>query len=180
MSKYVKNLMTSQLKEKLDGVGDVLVVDVIGMDALATTLMRRRLREKSISLMVVKNSTVQRATEGTPLAPAFEGIEGSAAVVWGAEDVVSLAKEVVSIAGDKDFAGFKSVGGVMDGQAMSADDVTSVSKWPTREEMLANLIGQILGPGAQLASQVGGPGGTLAGQIKSMAEEEEEEEEIKK
>lgn len=173
MSKYVKDLMTSDLKQKLDGVDDVLVVNVIGMDSLATATMRRRLRSKNISLTVVKNSMAQRATEGTPLAPAFEGIEGSAAVIWGADDVVSLAKEVVSIAEDKDFEGFVSIGGAMDGQALSADEVKAVSKWPTREEMLAKLVGQILGPGAQLASQIGGPGGTLAGQIKSKAEEDE-------
>ena len=172
MSKYVKDLMTDDLKQKLDGVGDVLVVNVIGMDALATTVMRKRLRSKNISITVVKNSMAQRATEGTPLAPAFDGLEGSAAVVWGADDVVALAKEVVSIAGDKDFEGFQSVGGAMDGQALTADDVTAVSKWPSREEMLAKLVGQILGPGAQLASQIGGPAGTLAGQIKSKAEEE--------
>ncbi|MCG8587247.1 MAG: 50S ribosomal protein L10 [Pirellulales bacterium] len=173
MSKYVKDLMTNDLKQKLDGVGDVLVVNVIGMDSLSTTSLRRRLRSKNISLSVVKNSMAKRATEGTPLAPAFEGLEGSAAVVWGAEDVVSLAKEVVSIAEDKEFEGFQTVGGAMDGQPLSADEVTAVSKWPSREEMLAKLVGQILGPGAQLASQIGGPGGTLAGQIKSKGEEDE-------
>ncbi len=173
MSKYVKNLLTEQFKQKLDGVDEVLVVDVIGMDALATTLMRRRFREKSISVMVVKNSVAQRATEGTPLAPAFEGLESSAAVVWGAEDVVSLAKEVISIAEDSEFEGFKNIGGVMEGQRLSADEVIAVSKWLSRGEMLSTLVGQILGPGATLAAQLIGPGGTLAGQIKSKAEEDE-------
>ena len=172
MSKYVKNLLTDQLKQKLDGVDDALVVNVVGMDALATTAVRRRFREKNISLMVVKNSMAQRATEGTPLAPAFEGLEGSAAVIWGAEDVVSLAKEVVAVAEDKAFEGFHSVGGAMDGQKLSADDVTAVSKWPSRGEMLSTLVGQILGPGATLAAQLNGPGGTVVGQIKSKAEEE--------
>ena len=173
MSKYVKTLLIDQLKQKLDGVDDALVVDVVGMDALATTLMRRRFREKNISVMVVKNSTAQRATEGTPLAPAFEGLEGSAAVVWGAEDVVSLAKEVISVAEDKEFEGFKNIGGVMEGQRLSAEEVTAISKWPSRDEMLSTLVGQILGPGATLAAQLIGPGGTLAGQIKSKAEEDE-------
>jgi large subunit ribosomal protein L10 len=173
MSKYVKNLLTDQLKEKLDGVEDMLVVDMVGLNSLATAQVRNRFREKSISVMVVKNSMAKRATEGTPLAPAFEGLEGSAAVVWGADNVVSLAKEVVSITTDKDFEAFRSLGGIMDGQSISVDDVTAVSKWPTREEMLSKLVGQILGPGAQLASQIGGPAGTLAGQIKSKAEEEE-------
>jgi len=169
MSKYVKNLLTDQLKQKLDGVDDALVVDVVGMDALATTMMRRRFREKNISVMVIKNSMAQRATEGTPLAPAFEGLEGSAAVVWGAEDVVTLAKEVVSLIDNQDFEGFRSICGVMEGERLSEDEVTAVSKWPSRSEMFSILVGQILGPGATLAGQLIGPGGTLAGQIKKQS-----------
>ena len=65
--------------------------------------------------MVVKNSLARRATEGTPLAPAFEGVEGTLAIVWGADDIVSLAKEVVRLAEDKEFEGFAARGGVMDG-----------------------------------------------------------------
>ena len=53
--------------------------------------------------MVVKNSMAPRATEGTPLAPAFEGVDGTLAIVWGGEDIVTLAKEIVKLAEDKEF-----------------------------------------------------------------------------
>ena len=86
MSKYVKKLITDELKSRLDGVGDALLVDVIGMEANATVELRRELRQKNIQIAVVKNSLARRATEGTPLAPAFDGVEGSVAVVcWGAK-----------------------------------------------------------------------------------------------
>ena len=62
-----------------------------------TVVLRKELREKGIQLTVVKNSLARRATEGTVLAPAFEGLEGTLAAVWGAEDFVSLAKEVVRL-----------------------------------------------------------------------------------
>ena len=48
-------------------------------------------------LMMVKNSMVRRATEGTALAPAFEGLTGSTALLFGGEDIISLAKEVTII-----------------------------------------------------------------------------------
>ena len=48
-----------------------------------------------------------------------------------------------------------------------------VSKWPSREEVLSKIAGQILGPGARLAAILLGPGGTVAGQIKSIADKEE-------
>jgi large subunit ribosomal protein L10 len=173
MSKYVKQLISNELKSRLDGVTDALLVDVIGMESTATVELRKELRKKDIHLLVVKNSLARRATEGTPLAPAFEGATGSVAVLWGGEDVVSLAKEVTRLAENKKYEPFAPKGGVMDGAALSADQVKAVSKWPSRAEQLSLLVGQILSPGANLAAQILGPGAKLASQIKKKGEEAE-------
>jgi large subunit ribosomal protein L10 len=120
---------------------------------------------------VVKNSLARRATEGTALAPAFEGSEGTLAVIWGSEDVVSLAKEVTRLAKEAKYGSFGAKGGVMDGAKLSAGDVAAVSKWPNRQEQLSLLVGQILGPGASLSAQLLAPGGALASQVKQKGEE---------
>ena len=172
MSKYVKNLITKELESRLDGVTDALVVDVIGMEANANVELRKSLREKNMTLLVVKNSLARRATEGTSLAPAFEGSEGTQAMVWGGEDVVSLAKEITRLAADTKFKPFSAKGGVMDGVRLSADDVKLVSKWPSREEQLSILLGQILSPAATLSAQLLSPGAKLASQVKKKSEEE--------
>ena len=174
MSKYVKDLMTSDLRRRWEGVTNLLLVDVIGMEANQNVVLRKRLREKEIHLSVIKNSLAKRATEGTPLAPAFESATGTTAVVWGGEDIVSLAKEVCRLADDTEFAPFAPKGGVMDGNALDADMVTDVSKWPTRGEQLSILAGQILSPGATLSAQLLGPGGKLASQIESKSESDSE------
>jgi large subunit ribosomal protein L10 len=174
MSKYLKNLITDDLKKRLDGVSDLLVVDIAGLEANKNVALRKKLREKKIQLVVVKNSLARRATEGTALAPAFEGMQGSAGVVWGGEDIVSLAKEITRLAGDKEFEKFAARGGVMDGSKLSADDVKKVSQWPSRSEQLSLLVGQILSPGATLSGQLLGAGAKLASQIKKKSEEEEQ------
>jgi large subunit ribosomal protein L10 len=170
MSKFVKDLQTRDLRNQLTGVNDALLVNVIGMDAVRTSKLRSELRKKNIKLEVVRNSLARRATEGTPLAPAFEGVEGTLAIVWGGDDFVSLAKEVVRVSESKDFEGFTARGGAMDGSKLSPEEVTQVSKWPTRQEQLSILVGQILGPGSRLASQLVGSGGALVSQFKSHAE----------
>ncbi len=172
MSKYLKDLMTQELQTRLDGVDDALVVNVVGMEANATVELRKELRGKDIHLLVVKNSLARRATDGTALAPAFAGSVGTQAVVWGGEDVVSLAKEVTRLSREDKYEPFAPKGGVMDGAPLSAEDVTAVSKWPSRQEQLSLLVGQILGPGATLSAQLLGPGGALASQVKQQAEEE--------
>ena len=173
MSKYLKNLLSDDLKRRLDGVSDLLVVDVMGLKSNTTVELRKQLRKKKINLLVVKNSLARRATEGTALAPAFEGVEGSAAVVWGGEDIVSLAKEITRLSEDKQFDKLSAKGGVMDGAKLSAAQVKDVSKWPSRAEQLSILVGQILSPGATLCGQRLGPGGMLASQVKKKGEEGE-------
>ena len=79
MSKYVKDLVTNHLKGRWDGVQDLLLVDISGLDANRNAALRRDLRGKNISLMVIKNSLARRATEGSSLAPAFEGATGTLA-----------------------------------------------------------------------------------------------------
>ncbi len=175
MSRLVKDLVTGHLKRELDGVEELLLVNVVGLSANNTTALRKRLREKNIRLLVVKNSLVRRATEGTQLAAAFEGSQGALAMVWGATDIVTLAKEVVKLAGDKEFEQFKARGGVMGGATLTPEEVGQISRWPTREEQLSILMGQILAPGANLVSQLGSSAGALASQIKQKGEGDEPE-----
>jgi large subunit ribosomal protein L10 len=172
MSKYVKDLITNELKSRLEGVSDAILVNVIGMEANSNVELRKELRKKNIHLLVLKNSLGRRATEGSTLAPAFEGSTGSSAIVWGSDDVVSLAKEITRLAADAKYKPFAPKGGAMDGSRLSAEDVTAVSKWPSREEQLSILVGQILSPGAKLSSQLLGTGAKLASQIKKKSEEE--------
>jgi large subunit ribosomal protein L10 len=174
MSKYVKELITKDLQNRFDGVDAAMLVNVVGMPSEATVMLRRQLRQKKIQLTVVKNSLARRATEGTALAPAFVGADGTLAVLWGGEDAVALAKEVMRVAGLKEFEPFAPRGGVMDGQPLTADEVQKVSKWPSRQEQLSILSGQILSVGANLSSQLLGPGKKLNSQIKKKGEGAEE------
>ena len=175
MSKYVKELIMNDLRKRLEGVSDALVVDVIGIENNKAVELRKHFREKKINLLVVKNSLARRATEGTTLAPAFEATTGTLALIWGGEDIISLAKEVIAISGKKEYEPFTPKGGAMDGQSLSAAQVRDVSKWPSRQEQLSLLVGQILNPGATLSAQLLGPARKLASQVKKKADEGESE-----
>ncbi len=136
--------------------------------------MRRELSEKDIQLLVVKNSMARRATEGTPLATAFEGMEGSLAICWGGDDFITLAKEIARFDQNTDeFEAFQTRGGVMDGEQLTPEAVSEISKWPTREEQLSILVGQILGVGSRLSSQLLAPGGLLSSQFENFPEDKD-------
>jgi ribosomal protein L10 len=175
MSKYVKNLISDHLRERLKNVNDALLVNMIGLKSNANMRLRNELAGKNIQVLVIKNSTAMRAAAGTPLAPMFEGLTGTSAICWGCEDIVTLAKEITKFSRDEKNKPFEARGGVMDGERLSPEQVAQVAKWPGRAEQLSILVGQVLSPGADLASQLIGEGGALASQIEQKGEGDEDE-----
>ena len=174
MSKKVKNIIAEDLKKRLDGVENALLVNMIGLEVNTSNRLRGELAAKGIKVMVVKNSLARRATSETPLCKMFEGLEGSSAICWGASDIVSLAKEIVRVSKDKAYAKFEIRGGVMDGEAFKAAQVVDISKWPSREEQISILLGQIVGVGSKLSSQLLSQGANLASQIKQLYDKDGE------
>ena len=83
-------------------------------------------------------------------------------------------KELVQLDKDSEkFDKFVADGGIMDGETLDADGLNAVSKWPSRQEQISMLVGQILGPGAQLSAALLGPGKMLNSQIKQKGEGDE-------
>jgi large subunit ribosomal protein L10 len=171
MSKYVKNLITEDLRDRFKDVDQALLVNLVGLDANATGRLRAELRAKNIQVAVVKNSLAARATAGTPLGAMFEGVGGSAAVCWGGEDIVGLAREVARLAKDDAYPAFQARGGIMDGERLTPQEVAEISRWPSREELLSVVAGQLLGVASEVAGQIVGPAVQIAGQIEKLIED---------
>jgi ribosomal protein L10 len=173
MSKIVKKLISRDIAKRLEGVDDAIVANVVGMSGNENYNIRKTLRDQGIGLMVVKQTLAARATEGTSLRPAFNNQSGNLAVIWGCEDFVSLVRSVTKLADSGAFPKLEIKGGVMDGEALSAEQVKKVSKWPSRQEQISMLVGQILSPGSTLSGQLVGPARKIAGQVKKMVEDRE-------
>lgn len=170
MSQRVKKLVMDALRSDFEGMRDVLVVDLTGVDAVADGQLRSKLREKQMRLKVVKNSLARRALKDAGLEPVADHLEGPSALVWGGDSIVELAKEISQWA--KEIEALQIKGGATEGQPLSAADVEALSKLPNRQELLGMVIGRLLGPGGRLAGMLVGPGGRIAGQIKAKAESE--------
>lgn len=172
MSKVVKNYLVRDIGQRLEGVQDAILVGIDGIEANANYNLRKALREAGCHLLVVKRSLAARAVGDGLVRPVFEGATGSCALLWGCEDFVSLAKVVAGLVKRPEFSKLELKGGVMDGEAFSADQVLAASKWPSRLEQISLLLGQVLSPGSSLSSQLIGPGGRLASQFEKLSETE--------
>ncbi len=176
MSKRIKNMLIEDIRSRLNGVNDVILVSLGQLDAIKTTELRRTLRQKNIHLQLIKNSLARQATLDTTLAPAFTETTGMLAMAWGGEDVVDLAKELDRIVKLKEFECIEFRGGALDGGRLAAEDVKAVAKWPSRTEQLSILSGQISSVGSMLSSQLISAGSAIAGQLKTRVEDLEKTE----
>lgn len=172
MSKLVKELEMQALRRRFAGVSDLLVVNVIGLDAADSNKLRLELRKKGIELQVVKNSLAKKVMEGTPAAAAAPILDGPSAVAWGGEGIVELAREISDWA--RKIEKLQIKGGCVGGTTLDARGVETLSKLPSRLELLGRIVAQIQSPGANLAARILGPGGMLASQIKQKSEGEAE------
>ncbi len=173
MSKAVKKMMLDDLRTKLDGRRDFLVLDLSRMDAISNNEMRLELAQKGITLLGVKNRLLQVLLRDAGLDELDGALAGPSTLAWGGEDIVGLSREMTDWA--KKIEELEIKGGAVDGQGVDSAGVADISKGPSRLELIGQLAGLVLSPGAQLAGALLGPGGKLAGQVEAISEKDNEE-----
>jgi len=173
MSKLVKEMQIFDIRSRIGESREMLVIDAARLDAVATNKFRLGLREKSISAITVRNTLAKQALRQAGVTALEPFLQGPSTLVWGGEDIVALSKEITKWV--KELKLLEIKGGTVEGSALSAADVDALSKSPSRDELIGQIAGMILGSGAELAAALLGPGGTLAGQVKSIADEDETE-----
>ena len=170
MSKFVKNMLIEEITERVGENRDMLVVDCSKLDAVTSNKWRLALQEKKITALTVRNTLARRALNDAGLTALDSLLEGPSTLIWGSEDVVALSKEITKWA--KELEPLQIKGGAVEGTTLGPEDVDALSKSPSREELIGQIVGQILSPGANLAAALLGPGATLASQLKTKSEEE--------
>ncbi len=129
--------------------------------------LRKQLRDKNIQLVVVKNSLARRATEGTPLAAAFDGMaEGSAGRGAGEATTSSPGQRDHPAADDKKFASFAGARRSDGWRALTADQVTAGQQVAQPAKSSSASCGPDPRSGSQSGQPIDGVGGALASQIK--------------
>lgn len=172
MSKKVKEMIMTAIRDNLGEAQDLLLVDVSKMDANVTNEWRLALRETKINALSVKNTLARSvlADRGIEVEPLESLLAGPTTLVWGGEDIVELSRSITKWA--EKIEALKVKGASVEGQALDAEAVTRLSKSPGRRELIAEIVGLALSPGRQVAGALLGPARTVAGQVKALADRE--------
>jgi large subunit ribosomal protein L10 len=133
-----KKKIVDELKDKFSKSKVVIVTDYKGLDVTTINSLRRELRESQVEYRVVKNTFLIRAAENTDLAMIKDYFKGPSAIAISYEDPVAPAKVLTDFAKDHEQLDIKAA--VMEGRALDLAAIKALSKLPSHEE----LVGQVL------------------------------------
>ena len=142
-----KQALVSEVSGQLQGAQAVIVAEYRGLNVENVTQLRAKARKSGLYLRVLKNTLAGRAVQGTPFEKLAEQMSGP--LMYGiARDPVGGAKVMSEFA--KDNEQFVIRAGAMPGSLMSAKDIKDLALLPSREELLAKLMGTLQAPVAKL------------------------------
>lgn len=175
MSKYVKQLVQTQLDKRITGggLGDFVVVCTKGVGGVDNNVMRGALKQKGMHMLVVKNSLFARALRDSDMDAATGLFSGPCAVVYGGDSVVDVAKELQAWL--KKVPAMKVKGAFMDGAVFDGEGAVALASMPTRVELQGKVVSCVLAPGGRIAGALKGPAGVIASCIKTIIEKAEKQ-----
>jgi large subunit ribosomal protein L10 len=168
MSKYVKELMMDQLRTDLGDNKSLLILDLKDLDAQGEYQLRRDLRKKSIHLRVLKNTLARRVFADLGMDGLSQFLVGASAAAWGGEGIAELAKEI-----SKQVKALKKPeikGGAVDGVVVGPGQVEDITKLPSREVLIGQVLTILLSPAREALGLVTSPASTLIGQLEAFIE----------
>ena len=139
----------SALAAKMKEAKLVLLTDYRGINVEDVTNLRTELRNAKAEYKVIKNNITIRALAECGIEGLEEQLTGPTAVIMSNEDYLEPAKAIYKFSKDNDF--YKIKGGVIEGKVMTAEEIITLAKLPSRETLLSMLAGALLGNISKLA-----------------------------
>jgi len=148
----LKKQQVAEIAEKLSNSVTGVIVDYKGISVADDTKLRKELREAGIEYFVVKNTILGRAVEGTDLEGLKAVLEGTTAIALSKEDYTAAARILSAYAEKND--SFKIKSGFLDGKVVDVATIDSLAKLPSKEILLATVLGAFQAPIAAFARAV--------------------------
>lgn len=146
----MKAAQVAEIAEKLQKASSVVVFDYRTITVSEATALRNEARKNNVEYLVLKNHIVKRACEAANIDSKIEEmLHGTNAFAFGYEDAVTPAKILKEFAKKAKKCEIK--GGIIEGSVMNANDVNAIADLPSREVLIARLLGSMMSPISGLA-----------------------------
>ena len=144
-----KKEKVSKLDKKLKEAKIILLTDYRGINVADVTKLRADLRNTNSEYKVIKNNIIKRALDANGESGLDDLLEGPTAIVIGTEDYLEPSKVIYNFSKNNEF--YKIKGGIIEGKVMTAEEIITLAKLPSRQELMAKLAGALLGNITKLA-----------------------------
>ena len=138
-----KKEQVSELATKMKDAKVILLTEYKGINVEQVTKLRADLRSGNTVYSVIKNNITRRALIECGLEGLDEVLKGTTAVIMNNEDYLEPAKVIYNFAKENEF--YKIKGGVIEGKVMTAEEIITLAKLPSRDTLLSMLAGALLG-----------------------------------
>jgi large subunit ribosomal protein L10 len=162
-----KELVVDELGQIFASSGVVVVAHYVGMTVAQMQDLRAKMRDVNGSVRVAKNKLAKIALEGKPGVKMGDLLKGMTVLAF-SEDPVAAAKVCEAYAKGNDK--FVILGGAMGDAVLDAAGVKTVASMPSREELIAQIVGMIGSPGSSIAGAIGAPAANIASILSTIEE----------
>jgi large subunit ribosomal protein L10 len=169
MNREQKTAVVEEIAAQIQAAHAIFAVDYRGLSVSQAAQLRGRLRESDTRFRIVKNSLTERAADKAGIDSLKPMLEGPTALALVGGDAAVAAKALSEVARMFGILDFK--GGLMDGAALSADDVRAISRLPARDVLHAQLVGAVASPVTGLVRTLNALISGLAVQLKAIADQ---------
>jgi len=144
----------AELKELLTGAKSIVLVNYCGLTVAEDTKLRSAMREAGVKYTVAKNTLIRIAAKEVGIEGMDAFLEHNTAIAVAKEDPIAVAKIVNDFA--KDHKALEIKAGVLDGRIISVDEIKALAALPSREVLLAKMLGSMQAPISGLANVLQG------------------------
>jgi large subunit ribosomal protein L10 len=163
MSREKKTEVIDSLKQLFSRCSVAVLTDYRGQSADEMTRLRRRLREVGIDYRVVKNTLARFAAQRSGREELAGYFEGPVAIAFGYGDITEPAKALATYI-EESKASMTIKGGFLADRLLTKEEIITLSALPSKEVLLAMVVGGVQGPLAALVGQLAAPmTGLIAG-----------------
>jgi len=170
LTRAVKADKVKKLAGDLEGSTSAIIGTFVGLTASKDFELRKAVRGAGGSYHVVKNKLAARASQGTKIEAALQGLKGVNSVAYTSGDPVALAKALSTWV--KDNAEFTFKLGIIDGKVIDVREIAELATMPGKEELFSKLLFLINSPAQRLATVINATGRDLAVVINQGVEKE--------
>jgi large subunit ribosomal protein L10 len=147
-----KKQVVADIVEKLKGAESMVICSYSGLTVEQVTELRKQCRENDVHYCVLKNRLVARALDELKIEGLSSLLEGPNAFVFGTKDVTSAPKIISSFIDKNKLTSLEIKGGLVGTEAVDVKMIKDLAATPSREELLATMVGCLVSPVSALVS----------------------------